>query len=328
MVASDFVIHGLRLRTRLGHGICLLTPRPYRHNKAGKAAPPAYPKHSSNENDSTRANVQEQPSAPSPTRPSSAPEQIPGRGKKMDDFENLTLGYEPPAEGQQRPTSANNPLKRVAEGEFDLGGAEQPIGGQQLGSMNTRPCHGKHTSGRLSGSHNLGLNRRDPPVGDQEYVRTIPDRNQRLWVPEIDATGKGIRRTEDHVAADQGPPFQPLKDQPTLRRSELVQRQDWSAHQKFEYDTPRPPKLVHSSPLMHQTNTSYNDKGRPPRRSEEDRNSQKEDSPPQDQPPEGQEAEPEMLLQPETRPVSHEQLVWEVKGTISLNGTWLRLRLY
>ena len=39
-----------------------------------------------------------------------------------------------------------------------------------------------------------------------------------------------------------------------------------------------------------------------------------DDSPPLDEPSEGLEPDPEMLLQPDTRPISHEQLVVEVKG--------------
>ncbi len=147
-------------------------------------------------------------------------------------------------------SSASNPLKRVAEGDFELGGIAAPIGEQISGSMNPRPCHGRLLTGRLSGSHDAVWASRDPPASDQK-------------------------------------------------------RHDWSAHQKIESNTPKPATIVKGT-LVTQNNTSYK-----PAKAEED-------CPLETEPPESQEAEPKMLLQSETRPISHEQLVGEVKGTVKL----------
>ena len=137
-------------------------------------------------------------------------------------------------------------------------------------------------------------------------------------------------RRVDHPSRSPGPAkplWDPNNDDPTTRRTTRRDRQSGHVNKPFRHphssrglrSKPRKPDVVREwsnvANLQEQTlstdpHVTQFDSSRKPRILG------KQELPPGDGPSEGLETLPEMLLQPDTRPISHEQLVQEVKGIL------------
>ena len=142
-------------------------------------------------------------------------------------------------------------------------------------------------------------------------------------------------RRVDHPSRSPGPAkplWDPNNDDPTTRRTTRRDRQSGHVNKPFRHphssrglrSKPRKPDVVREwsnvANLQEQTlstdpHVTQFDSSRKPRiLGKKEPPPSDRDSPPGDGTFEGLEAQPEMLLQPDTRPISHEQLVVEVKG--------------
>ena len=156
--------------------------------------------------------------------------------------------------------------------------------------MNTRGHHAKTASGGNQTS-------------DLEYKRDMHGATTTLWDPNTDTPNTGrLFQRDRHQSLTNNPSrrFNPSKEHgPKSRKPGLLQRNRKSQASKARQD---------QSILNEPDSIVVED------RPGTDRVPSGGDSSPVDEPLEDLEVEPEMLLQPDTRPISHEQLVVEVKG--------------
>lgn len=183
-------------------------------------------------------------------------------------------------------------------------GSPEPPGSYKANSW---PDRGRH-SGQLSiGNNNtiiqdVGGQQHAP---DRDFPREHSGTKQPLYDPYKDAVpGKGFVKDHEESSGRAGFRTQPLLEESSphgrLNSVNMEGRhpeQNWSQGRSF----------------MQPTYDILNEKGSV--NLERDRRTSPGGSPPiGDCATEGLNAEPEMLLQPETRPISHDQLVIEVKG--------------
>ena len=167
--------------------------------------------------------------------------------------------------------------------------------------MTSRGQHAKTASGGFS----VG---RDQQTSDLEYRRDIHGATISLWDPNTDDpnTGKALQRDR----------HQSLANNPTRR---LNTTRDLASKSRKTNILPRNrrPQVLKARQEQSMSNEpvpTVLEKSQKPLRPRTEQALSGGDSSPVDEPPEGVEAEPVMLLQPDTRPISHEQLVVEVKG--------------
>lgn len=184
---------------------------------------------------------------------------------------------------------------------------EAPIGGHTVEPTSTRARHGK----TLSGGRDPAFVRQVVPPDESDYRRGDMSPKQPLWDPNSDSpnTHKATRSNKHHSHANPLRRFRPPKDfyspyqDPQLAEKDVVQ-------EKLDFG--------YGKPLVQQDADGHGVQSGRPFSPETGLENPSSESPPEDEhpsnQPDGPEDEPEMLLQPETRPISHEQLVVEVKG--------------
>ncbi|KAF6225485.1 hypothetical protein HO133_009485 [Letharia lupina] len=244
-------------------------------------------------------------------RPNSAPGDGHGDGKRIDDFGHLTIGQRRATGthdrlGYDKPVLENNPRKRGAEGESGSP-VLQPLAAQRPISMLARARHAKSGSRGFSiGKEESDLNRQQATENDPEFKRGAPGSIKPLWDPNIDDpnTRKAARRDRQpgHVNKPPRRPHPSREPRSRPKKPDIVDEQPNVADTREQTMSTEP----HVTHFDSSRKTRILAKKEPP--------PSDGDSPPGDEPSEGSEAEPEMLLQPDTRPISHEQLVVEVKG--------------
>ncbi|CAD6581792.1 MAG: hypothetical protein ASARMPREDX12_000668 [Alectoria sarmentosa] len=250
----------------------------------------------------------------SPKRPVSAPSYAQVQGEWIDDTGKLTIGQggrdqnqprlqgRPPAANDKQ-TSPDAPTrKRGAEDE-----AESPdpqLGNPAAHSVATRGHHAKTASGGFS---NQEVSDEIYQTSDLEYRRDTHGATTLLWDPNTDQPNIGkVFQRDRHQSLANNPSrrLNPSKDHGSKpRKPGLLQRNKRQAL-----------KTHQEQPMPNEPNSTSLEGSQKPIKLGTDKPLSGGDTPPEDEPPEGSEAEPEMLLQPDTRPISHEQLVVEVKG--------------
>ena len=233
-------------------------------------------------------------------QPVSARGNSPGSGKRIDDIGNLSLNQTTLQEQKDRARSFNNPRKRGAEGES--GSPEVLISGHNIGPMSTRPRHDK----TISGGREADITPQETSPDQSEYKRGPPGTRQPLFDPHSDIV-KGIRREKQHGHHN-----------PILWRYSPTGLQ--STGQAFGIPEKRANALPHAQLGQGKPGVSRqgNEGAKHSVHIQDDGEAQSSDSLDDEASgldyPKSPDADPEMLLQPETRPISHEQLVVEVKG--------------
>ncbi|KAL6718643.1 hypothetical protein ACLMJK_002877 [Lecanora helva] len=224
----------------------------------------------------------------SPMRTGSGPRNSPGAQKRIDDIGQLSLGQNTSRGIENQTIPIVNPRKRGAEIESRLSGP--PISNHREGHTSARPRHGPT---RLDGIQVL---HQDDLPGAAEFNRGASGPKQPLFDPSSDpvkSTRKEKPRGHQNMVHHRGP-------------SSGVQ----STGQGLITFTKS------HAPARHEGSDGQSKPAFPFGKDQEDQSSgslQDDDSPEKDY-PKGLDLDPEMLLQPETRPISTEQLVVEVKG--------------
>ena len=238
-------------------------------------------------------------------RSASAPGHSQGPEKGIDDIRDLSLEQTKSKEHNEVSISPNNPRKRGPDGES--GSPDAPNRGLNKGPMSTRARHGKTLSGGRTADHTPQL----IPSGDAEYKRQTSGLKQTLWDPNIDSThnAKGLRRENLHSHSNPNRRRHLSKDPRSPEHGLILNENKSQSHAKTSHDPPAVQQALAGS------DTQEKQELRP----EEDEETHSGESSPkedlmEDDHPESPDSDPEMLLQPETRPISHEQLVVEVKG--------------
>ena len=230
-----------------------------------------------------------------------------GSEKRIDDIGDLSLEQATSKEQNDRPSSTSNPRKRGAEGES--GTLDPQIGGHTTGHMSARLRHGQNVPGSRDDDHV----RQGVSPSDSDYRRSPSGPKQSLFNPNTDSpnTARAFQRETQHGNVN------PIRHNPPNK--ELA-----SGNQKVyltgKDQTFNGPAKSSGRPWIQQSfRSTTGDQARPRLKSAQGPEGSSSESPPgedfqEDEHPGSPEAEPEMLLQPETRPISHEQLVVEVKG--------------
>ena len=243
----------------------------------------------------------------SPNRPKSAPGDGEGDGKKIDDIGHLSLGQArvtgtPHRVVDENPVPDNSPRKRGLEGDSHPPGPAD----QRPTPMLARAGHTKCGSSGFLVTQESNLDRQQADEDDPEFIRPAPGPAKPLWDPNNDdpSTRRTTRRDTQsgHVNKPFRHPHSPRELRSKPRKPDMVK--EWSNVVNPQEQT-----------LYTDLHAAQFDSSRKPRiLGKQEPPPSDGDSPPGDGPSEGLEAQPEMLLQPDTRPISHEQLVVEVKG--------------
>ena len=253
----------------------------------------------------------------SPKRPVSAPSSAQVQGEWIDDTGKLTIDQggrdqsqprlqKRPLAADDKRTSPDAPTrKRGAEDETES--PDAPLGSPAAHSVATRGHHAKTASGGYSVGKEQEVSDEIYQTSDLEYRRDTHGATTLLWDPNTDLpnTGKVFQR-DRHQSFVNNPSrrLNPPKDHGKSRKPGLLQRNRRAQALK-----------THQEQLMpNEPNFTILEESQKPIKLGTEQPLSGGDTPPEDEPPEGSEAEPEMLLQPDTRPISHEQLVVEVKG--------------
>jgi hypothetical protein len=177
--------------------------------------------------------------------------------------------------------------------------------------MSTRPRHGKP----FSGGKNLESIPQIVPPDDSDYRRGSSGPKQSLYDPNVHASNGASsmwkKKNNGHAESLRWErPPEHHDSLPQTKGSVMANlastrgSHGGTAHEKrlqspSQFDPPEQGKALFSTSNDGEDHSSE---------------SPLEDEPLGDEKSEGPEVEPEMLLQPETRPISHEQLIIEVKG--------------
>lgn len=273
----------------------IVTTRQSRASPGQATTDSARPKTSSYNDDPARPNFGGELRLASPNRPSSAPENTQGPGKKIDDIRQLTLGQERATETRDRYGLRYNPKKRQAGGD-----AATPH--STLGGPNE-----KTASGGFSVDRDPEFSRQGNPTSNTEYHRDTLDPRKPLWDGNTDNpnTGKPRRRDRQQSSANNPSPHFNIQRVHTYssKKHDVVKKNGRQRSHDRGQD-----RAVHNS------NFNFNERPQKLLILGKDRPLSSEEPLPVEQRPESPEPEPDMLLQPDTRPISHEQLVVEVKG--------------
>ena len=240
-----------------------------------------------------------------PARLASTPGNLQGPEKKIDDFKNLSLEQVRSKEQRDRHVLVNNPRKRGPDVESEV--LVPQIEGFNGAPMSTRPRH----DNTGTGGRNLEITRQGIPPGDLEYRRDSSGPKQPLYDPNIDSTNtqKGLRRESQHGRST---------TMHWRNRSKEVTSPDRGTRLAEKDNVKSDARTGHERSSREKTLFDTDEQGPQSHRSERNQERDGSESPEDDLPggdlQEGLDSDPEMLLQPETRPISHEQLVVEVKG--------------
>ena len=254
-------------------------------------------------NDSMKLNVGDDvKSASIPDRPVSAPGLDSPPDKGIGRLENLSLNQPP---GRPTPSPPPNPLKRAAV----MDGASSDVDPKQRDGT-TRSRRAKALSGGPFLNSDSNFDRRAPFAGDPEFNRTSQaGPNRRLFDPATDSPVANMNPRGSGKYDNAGAPRRVHDPRTHIFRSKKAQ-QDLKEDMIPSFDSLKTP-FGHRQPI-------YIEKA-PPKASStiampESLEPKKDllSAPPSSWSP--TDFPPEMILQPETRPISHEQLVVEVKG--------------
>ena len=174
--------------------------------------------------------------------------------------------------------------------------------------MTPKGHHAKTASVEVTIAKNQTLGDQGDQTTDLDYKRDTYGATTPLWDPNTDNPNSGKpfhRDRHQNPANNPSRRLNPPKDHGSKsRKPSLLQRNRRPHVLKSRQDQSMSNEPGRSSKEeLHKAQVLGNEQAR-----------SGDDSPPVDEPPEGLEADPEMLLQPDTRPISHEQLVVEVKG--------------
>ena len=174
--------------------------------------------------------------------------------------------------------------------------------------MTTRGQHAKTASGGFSVAREQEVSNQGKHTSDSEYRRDVQVATTSLWDPNMDNpnTGKGFQRERHQsLANNSSRRLNPIKDPGSKpRKPGLLLRNR----------KPQALKARQEQSMSNEPGHTVSEEPQKPLRPGLEQTLSGGDSPPLDGPPEDPDVEPEMLLQPDTRPISHEQLVVEVKG--------------
>ena len=271
---------------------------------------PIKSKTSSNDNDSMKPNVGGEDQRTSPTRPGSAPDPIRDSGKKIDDLENLTLTQEQSAtktapETQSGAVPSFNPLKRGAAGESDI--PESSLD-QSPAAVISSTRRAKALSGGPFTSKDPDFNREGSRPNDANLSSHRPGSIKRLYDPHTDNPSAGNLNSNrrNKVLDSVTTPRHTYNQRTHVFRSRKAPSGD-------KDDFPR--KTVINKIFINEHDSQIIDKLPIQPKLERTQSATQDDSDSLGQAVDNDlDPEPEILLQPETRPISHEQLLVEVKG--------------
>ena len=254
----------------------------------------------------------------SPKQPLSALGYEQAQGEWIDNTGKLTIGQngrdQSRSRQQERPLASNdkgNQLeaptrKRGAEDEAES--PDSPLGSPAVHMVTTRGQHAKNPSGGFSVGREQEGSNQGKQTSDLEYRRDIHGATTSLWDPNTDNPNSGKDFQKDrHQSLANNPSrrLNSIKDHGSKpRKPSLLQRNR----------KPQVPKARQEQFMSSERGHSVWEDPQKPLRPGPEQALSGGDSPPLGELPEGSEVEPEMLLQPDTRPISHEQLVVEVKG--------------
>ncbi|MCJ1405751.1 hypothetical protein MMC11_008981, partial [Xylographa trunciseda] len=239
--------------------------------------------------------------------PSRRPASVPGpRGgavdKKIEDLTKLSLypGPELPAgksrDANRTPSPPSNPLKRAAAGE---GGLSDQHTGHGDGPVQPRNRRAKALSGGSFVPKDPEFDRKFSVTKDSGTVNERNGSQKRLFDPNTDKPTFGSNQRKSGKTEGTLAPRRVYDPQSHLFRTKR-QSIDDIGYENKSYLRPHRPAIIErpsNDPQCPADSPSYQDP--------------LVDHPDSDT---NYEAEPELLLQPETRPISHDQLVVEVKG--------------
>ena len=240
-----------------------------------------------------------------PARLASTPGNLQGPEKKIDDFKNLSLEQVRSKEQRDRHVLVNNSRKRGPDVEPEV--PVPHVEGFNGAPMNTRPRHDNAGPGGRASE----ITRQGIPPGDLEYRRDSSGPKQTLYDPNIDSTNtqKGFRRESQHGRTS---------SMRWRNSSKEVTSPDRGLRSIEKDNVKSDAQTGHERSPRERALFDTDEQGRQSHRSERNQERDGSESPEDDLPggdlQEGLDSDPEMLLQPETRPISHEQLVVEVKG--------------
>ncbi|MCJ1463934.1 hypothetical protein MMC07_002543 [Pseudocyphellaria aurata] len=292
--------------------------------RVNRDSEPIKSKASSNDNDSMKPNVGGDDPGTSPTRPVSAPDSARDSVKKIDDLDNLTLSQKRSLTGttpEAQPGSASsfNPLKRGAAGgsdtlepSVDQLPAAEVSGGRRAKALSGGPVTNKdpdfnrersHPNDSSLASHRLGSSKRlfDPHTDNPSAGP--PNPNQRSKIQDPVAASRYTYNQRTHVFRSRKAPS---SDKDDFQRKKLINKNFLDEQDSLLTDklTLQPNSPLITDKLTLQPNTPPGNQPATPDDSDSLGLAVDHDLEP----------EPEILLQPETRPISHEQLLVEVKG--------------
>ena len=160
--------------------------------------------------------------------------------------------------------------------------------------MTSRFRHGRNSSG-----DNPNFSRQEYSRQRSVHTRPRSDANKRVWDPLTDDPyANTSRREKDQAYSNRGRGYGASMGFSCTTRDPKSEEID---------DVPQ--GSVHDDPNSLRSDIAYNDTRNLVVNLEGSREPSSDDSQPVEENPEYPEAEPKMLLQPETRPISHEQLV-------------------
>ena len=243
----------------------------------------------------------------SPNRPKSAPGDGEGDGKKIADIGHLSLGQArgtstPHRVADEKPVPENSPRTSALEGDSP----SRPLSDQRSTPMLARADYTKSGSSGFLVAQESNLNRQQADEDDPEFIRPAHGPAKPLWDPNSDDPGTRRTARRDRQSGHVNKPLRhphpsrELRSKP--RKPDLV---------KDRSNVANPQEQTQSTDLHA---AQFDSSRRPGILRKQEPPPSDRDSPPGDGTFEGLEAQPEMLLQPDTRPISHEQLVVEVKG--------------
>jgi len=261
---------------------------------------------SSNDNDSMKPNIGEEVRSRSPSGRTPIPESTRSPGKKIDDIGKLTLGQERITRSSPETEQAAVPTMSPTHREEALpiaGSHGQPANDRSAGIMSFAR-HSKTQSGGPFSANHLEPECERPAASDPDFTRNPTGSNKRLFDPERDN------------------PF----SNPVVRKNKRLQDPRYSVNQSTM--ACEDSKDYQVRPTLEPGDSIPQKAYGPERNSNLPSSGQYESgTAPRDQPalsPSSQgfdlerdtemDMEPILLLQPETRPISHDQLVVEVKG--------------
>ena len=276
--------------------------------KAVHDVEPAASKRSSNDVDSVRPHIGDDLRSRS-AQGSPVPGSSLKSERRISDIGKLTLGQNhietPSRDAPTSPSTLYNPLKRgVAE---DIVSSEE----ENRNALRSRACRARAVSGGPYGSPDPGSLRPHGTTSDPRFSRNSPGLGKRLFNPELDNPVIGIAALESldrkYEVCDIGDPSAKitrpkrmsnlaLQDQPKLGPLHGYGKQKSVRIIKANREANDYPNLDHQFGIV----------------GESDRAAVAQDHGLEMD----QELDPDpvLLLQPETRPISHDQLVVEVKG--------------